>query len=189
MSDKQNVQAGQSEMSLEEAMRVVRELEDQLWYAKETVRALRSQTTRQRTQPRECGCGCGETTSGGTFRPGHDAKLRSRLLVIIRGADEEAGRQALAHLQSYPRLAHGVGEWDLGRDAKEAARKEARKAERDAATAASKIAREGAAAAAKALTQRSRDETRAAAEAAQAEKEAAYAKARAEGTRTVPEAK
>jgi hypothetical protein len=26
-----------------------------------------------------CGCGCGEPTEGGTFRPGHDQKLRAEL--------------------------------------------------------------------------------------------------------------
>ena len=25
----------------------------------------------------ECACGCGERTAGGTFRPGHDQKLRA----------------------------------------------------------------------------------------------------------------
>ena len=24
-----------------------------------------------------CSCGCGESTEGGTFRPGHDSKLRA----------------------------------------------------------------------------------------------------------------
>jgi hypothetical protein len=27
----------------------------------------------------ECACGCGERTAGGTFRPGHDQKLRGDL--------------------------------------------------------------------------------------------------------------
>ena len=27
----------------------------------------------------ECACGCGERTAGGTYRPGHDQKLRSVL--------------------------------------------------------------------------------------------------------------
>ena len=29
--------------------------------------------------PQDCACGCGEQTKGGRFRPGHDAKLASRL--------------------------------------------------------------------------------------------------------------
>lgn len=33
----------------------------------------------------ECACGCGEITAGGTFRPGHDAKLRGRLEGSVGG--------------------------------------------------------------------------------------------------------
>jgi hypothetical protein len=29
------------------------------------------------SMPRECACGCGEQTAGGTFRPGHDSQLRA----------------------------------------------------------------------------------------------------------------
>ena len=29
--------------------------------------------------PKECLCGCGEMTKGGTFRPGHDAKYHAAL--------------------------------------------------------------------------------------------------------------
>lgn len=42
-----------------------------------------------RRQPRECMCGCGETTKGGKFLPGHDAKLKSQLLTVSR-SDEAA---------------------------------------------------------------------------------------------------
>ena len=32
-----------------------------------------------------CVCGCGEPTVRGTFRPGHDAKLRARLEETVGG--------------------------------------------------------------------------------------------------------
>ena len=34
---------------------------------------------------RECGCGCGGVTQGGTFLPGHDAKLRARIEEKVGG--------------------------------------------------------------------------------------------------------
>lgn len=41
---------------------------------------LRVQIPRANRPGRECECGCGETTGGGRFRPGHDARLKSQLL-------------------------------------------------------------------------------------------------------------
>lgn len=38
-------------------------------------------------EPRECMCGCGEMTKGGRFLPGHDAKLKSKLLNTIRNIE------------------------------------------------------------------------------------------------------
>ena len=32
-----------------------------------------------------CACGCGELTGGGTFRPGHDQKLRAALERRVGG--------------------------------------------------------------------------------------------------------
>jgi predicted nuclease with RNAse H fold len=49
---------------------------------------------------RDCRCGCGGRTRG-RFMPGHDAKLRSRLLKAIRGSDHteaEAARAEFAAL-------------------------------------------------------------------------------------------
>jgi len=34
--------------------------------------------------PKECKCGCGEMTKGGTYRPGHDAKHMSAVLKAAR---------------------------------------------------------------------------------------------------------
>lgn len=53
--------------------------------------------------PRECGCGCGEMTGGGIFRPGHDARHKGNLLRRIDegGADGEA---ALEELAKHPNL-------------------------------------------------------------------------------------
>lgn len=39
---------------------------------------------RKRTQ-KECGCGCGEMTAGGDFKPGHDSKTLSAILVRVGG--------------------------------------------------------------------------------------------------------
>jgi hypothetical protein len=33
----------------------------------------------------ECACGCGQQTKGGTFLPGHDAKLRARIEESVGG--------------------------------------------------------------------------------------------------------
>ena len=38
----------------------------------------------RRTTPKECACGCGGMTKGGTWIPGHDAKYASMLLQAIR---------------------------------------------------------------------------------------------------------
>ena len=46
--------------------------------AEAKIRRDNDQTTRPRRQrgtPRDCKCGCGEQTKGGTFRPGHDARF------------------------------------------------------------------------------------------------------------------
>jgi hypothetical protein len=34
---------------------------------------------------KKCECGCGQETSGGMFRQGHDAKLKSKLRKIVNG--------------------------------------------------------------------------------------------------------
>jgi len=33
----------------------------------------------------ECACGCGQLTRGGTFLPGHDAKLRAKIEGRVGG--------------------------------------------------------------------------------------------------------
>jgi hypothetical protein len=43
----------------------------------------------KRGEPRPCECECGALTKGGRFRPGHDAKLASRLLAAKRAAEGE----------------------------------------------------------------------------------------------------
>lgn len=40
--------------------------------------------------PRQCMCGCGGTTKGGRFLPGHDARLKSHLLKDAREGSESA---------------------------------------------------------------------------------------------------
>lgn len=47
---------------------------------------------------RACACGCGATTSGGTWVPGHDAKRKSELYAAIRSGDESLADAAYAEL-------------------------------------------------------------------------------------------
>ncbi len=51
----------------------------------------RRRTTRV---PQSCRCGCGTMTKGGTFCPGHDARLKGQLLRQWRFAPTPAGRDA-----------------------------------------------------------------------------------------------
>jgi hypothetical protein len=53
-------------------------------------------TTRRTTK---CDCGCGDATLGGRFRPGHDAKLKSRLLQQARGTNKRTATKARAELK------------------------------------------------------------------------------------------
>ena len=32
-----------------------------------------------------CACGCGQETAGGTFRPGHDTRLRAQIEASVGG--------------------------------------------------------------------------------------------------------
>lgn len=36
---------------------------------------------------RDCGCGCGELTKGGKYRPGHDQKLRAAIEEAVGGLE------------------------------------------------------------------------------------------------------
>lgn len=38
--------------------------------------------------PKLCHCGCGEWTSGGDFKPGHDSKTLSAILECVGGVIE-----------------------------------------------------------------------------------------------------
>jgi hypothetical protein len=91
--------------------------------------------------PRECACGCGELTGGGTFRPGHDARFKGNMLRLIREGGE-AGEEALDRLRAFPNLYDiREAESQLGsaprikaeKDAKLAALKERKAAEAAAA--------------------------------------------------------
>lgn len=53
--------------------------------------------------PRECQCGCGEITSGGNFRPGHDARMKGQLIRLVEEGGPE-GEAALERLRAYPKL-------------------------------------------------------------------------------------
>lgn len=53
--------------------------------------------------PRDCRCGCGEQTGGGTFRPGHDARFKGQMLRLIDEGGSE-GEAALEQLKEFPNL-------------------------------------------------------------------------------------
>jgi hypothetical protein len=95
-------------VELEEAKAEVERLEAELREAKAVVKSLRPAAKAK--EVRECECGCGGWTQGGLFQPGHDAKLRSRLLARIDEGDEDALNLLLA---DYPTLLHGATEDDL----------------------------------------------------------------------------
>lgn len=46
-------------------------------------------------QLRECGCGCGQRTSGGTYLPGHDAKHVSKTVAAMVDATNPKVREGL----------------------------------------------------------------------------------------------
>jgi hypothetical protein len=57
-------------------------------------------------QSRSCACGCGGHPSRGEFLPGHDAKLRGKLLTRIDDGDEKAIDE---FLNEWPKLAYPYG--------------------------------------------------------------------------------
>lgn len=59
---------------------------------KEQIAAARAANSRTRPS-RDCECGCGGTTRGGRFQPGHDAKLKSDLLRRAADGDTNAGEE------------------------------------------------------------------------------------------------
>jgi hypothetical protein len=77
-----------------------------------------------------CRCGCGyETKNGSKFLPGHDAKLKSRLVMeAMEGNPEQqkSARKELAEL-NWTRFLQAA-EWKLKRDQEERAKLEAAKA-------------------------------------------------------------
>ena len=60
--------------------------------------AVLTVTTGKSQAGRSCLCGCGETTRGGLWVPGHDAKRKSHLYGLVRGEDTDAAQAALDEL-------------------------------------------------------------------------------------------
>ena len=52
-------------------------------------------TPRDQAEVPICMCGCEQPTRGGEFLPGHDARLKSRLLSAARGGDVQARAKLL----------------------------------------------------------------------------------------------
>jgi len=73
-----------------------------------------------------CQCGCGQLTGGGKFRPGHDAKLKSRLFREMAAGDE----RAMTELEQRGWL--NIGRKDLGSDPRLEQRQQASAAQLDA---------------------------------------------------------
>ena len=49
--------------------------------------------------PKACDCGCGDQTKGGRFLPGHDARLKGRLLTQLREGNARDRTQAEKRLR------------------------------------------------------------------------------------------
>jgi hypothetical protein len=47
--------------------------------------SVERQLNRRDRMSKICGCGCGKSTQGGTYRPGHDQSLRSKLERRVGG--------------------------------------------------------------------------------------------------------
>lgn len=60
-------------------------------------KAIRSTDGKPKATPRECTCGCGGTTKGGKFLPGHDARFKGALLKRVEDGDEAAVDELLQH--------------------------------------------------------------------------------------------
>jgi len=59
----------------------------------------KKQAVKKKKQPVPCGCGCGGMTGGGKFLPGHDAKLKGRLIRQCREGTEVQKKKARAMLE------------------------------------------------------------------------------------------
>lgn len=65
----------------------------------------------------ECHCGCGGTTKGGRFQPGHDAKLKGALARIVARPEIETAQRIFARAEQ---IARGPA-WAKGTEAIDAA--------------------------------------------------------------------
>lgn len=55
-------------------------------------------TSPERQVGRPCECGCGGTTGGGLWLPGHDAKRKSALFAMVRTGTKKEQTAALAEI-------------------------------------------------------------------------------------------
>lgn len=63
--------------------------------------AAEGRKPREKGEPKLCLCGCQETTKGGTFVMGHDARYKSKLIkTVLSDPDDAEGQEALAVLQA-----------------------------------------------------------------------------------------
>lgn len=77
----------------EECVKVVKVMELDDYIAKHQERAAKAagRRTTVRLEPQPCGCGCGVMTRPGSkFKPGHDAKLKSKLRLGAKSGDAKA---------------------------------------------------------------------------------------------------
>lgn len=84
--------------------------------AERTQKALVSPTKRPgggstASKPRPCTCGCGETTGGGLYRPGHDARHVSQLTAKVRAGEitETAASDQLPSQKLRDKLTKALG--------------------------------------------------------------------------------
>lgn len=79
---------------LRERLQAVRAADAQVLEAKEQAKVARAAKPKE---PNTCLCGCGGTTMS-RFVPGHDAKLKSRLLTEAHSDDDKVAEEALMRL-------------------------------------------------------------------------------------------
>ena len=98
-----------SETTIDSIRTEIARLEEELRDKKAELRAAKASNGKAKTEPKACGCGCGDLTRGGDFLPGHDARYRGRMLKAIDAGDESA----IGALVARPTLLHGATEASL----------------------------------------------------------------------------
>ena len=66
---------------------VLRQQDDKIMLVEYGKTPTQRKNSKRRTKSRNCLCGCDETTRGGRFMPGHDGRIRKKVMVFIKTGD------------------------------------------------------------------------------------------------------